>query len=183
MKYQINEKVNVIGLCKYSGQNVIIQAIHIQFSPVHYTCKATNGKEILLREDEMQSMYAHDYAMVPPENLTKNMHLIGMSDHQFSAYLNSCDINWRYALIKSDPPSTHYFTPSGQLVAIVVYNNTTCTRYIYLAFYPNVICVWPDNTWCHTGMLHEYGWKSDDYETRILTGYMNDEEIDEIVNS
>ena len=67
MKFYNGEKVNVLA-GKYAGQNVIIFDIHIRFKPVQYSCKATNGKEILLGEDEIQSMYQHNMAMMKRED-------------------------------------------------------------------------------------------------------------------
>ena len=65
MKYYIGEKVNVIKKdSPYNGQNVIIFDIHIGFNPVNYSCTATNGKEILLSENEIQSMFQHDMEML-----------------------------------------------------------------------------------------------------------------------
>jgi len=132
MNYKVNEKVNVIGRCKYSGQNVIITSIHIQFNPIMYTCKATNDKEILLRADEIQSIYAHDMAMLSPERVTNGMRIFNASDHQFSEYLKDCDIDWTFTSVKSNPPSTHYFTRYGQLIAVVIYNNQESTRQIFI---------------------------------------------------
>jgi len=66
MKFQVGNKVNVLA-GKYLGQNVIIEDIHINFKPAMYTCRATNGKLILLGENELQSMYAHDTSMMQYE--------------------------------------------------------------------------------------------------------------------
>lgn len=63
MKFQKGEKVNVLA-GKYRGENVHIFDIHVGFNPVHYSCKALNGKALLFREDELQSMYQHDIRML-----------------------------------------------------------------------------------------------------------------------
>ena len=63
MKFQKGEKVNVL-VGKYKGQNVHIFDIHPAFTPCGYSCKANNGKELFYREDELQSMYQHDIAML-----------------------------------------------------------------------------------------------------------------------
>lgn len=63
MKFQKDEKVNVL-VGKYKGENVHIFDIHIGFNPVHYSCRSLDGKELLFREDELQSIYQHDMQML-----------------------------------------------------------------------------------------------------------------------
>ena len=43
------------------------------------------------------------------------------------------------------------------------------------------IVIWPDDTWCYKDDLEEYGWKSDDYKTLMISDNLSDEEIDTIV--
>jgi len=63
MKFYVGKKVNVL-VGKYKGQNVHITEIHISFKPIQYSCEASNGKILLLGENEIQSMYQRDKEMV-----------------------------------------------------------------------------------------------------------------------
>lgn len=41
----------------------------------------------------------------------------------------------------------------------------------------NIICVWPDYTWCYLNEIGDYLWKSDDFE--VVKINLTEEEIEE----
>lgn len=63
MRFQKGEKVKICA-GKYRGYSAHIYQIHIGFKPVHYSCKSIDGKDLLYREDELQSLYQHDIEML-----------------------------------------------------------------------------------------------------------------------
>jgi hypothetical protein len=60
------------------------------------------------------------------------MKLATFNDVEFAQYLYSFGNDWTFKAIQEEPPFTEFYAPDKSLVALVIYNNQTCDRWIYI---------------------------------------------------